>query len=370
MGATGRDAERFAGRRERAKVAAVEAKLEGLLVTPGADLVYLTGHAPPPLERLTLLILAGGRDPVLVVPALERPAAEVSPGMEGVELAEWRDGEDPYELAARVLRAGWYAISDATWAVHLLALEHATADCLFVAAGRALPLLRAVKDEQEIERLSAAAEGADATFAEVVTMRFEGRRETDVAGDVERLLLANGHERVDFTIVGSGPNGASPHHHSGERTIERGDAVVMDFGGAANGYCSDITRTVFVGDPTEEQRRVHDTVRAAQQAAFDAVRPGVPAQEVDRAARTVIEDAGYGEFFVHRTGHGIGIEIHEPPYIVEGNETPLQPGMTFSDEPGIYLPGKFGVRIEDQLVVRDEGAERLNRASLDPTVVA
>jgi Xaa-Pro aminopeptidase len=366
----GHEAERFAGRRERARAAVAEAKLAGLLVTPGADLVYLTGYAPPPLERLTLLILAREGDPVLVVPALERPSAEVAPGMGGVELLEWRDGEDPYELAARVLRAGRHAITDPTWAVHLLALEHATADCLFVASGRALPLLRAVKDDQEIERLRAAAEGADAAFAEVVTTRFEGRRELEVAADLERLLRAHGHERVDFTIVGSGPNGASPHHHSGERRSERGDAVVMDFGGVANGYCSDITRTVFVGEPTGEQRRVYDTVRNAQQAAFEAVRPGVPAQEVDRAARTVIDDAGYGEFFVHRTGHGIGIEIHEPPYIVEGNETPLQPGMTFSDEPGIYLPGRFGVRIEDQLVVTDEGAERLNRATLDPVVVA
>lgn len=363
------DTERFAARRERALAATTEADLQGLLVTPGADLVYLTGYEPPPLERLTLLILARERDPVLVVPALERPAAEVAPGMGGVELSEWRDDEDPYALAARILRAGRYAITDATWAVHLLALEQATADCFVVAAGRALPLLRAVKDEDEIDRLRAAAEGADAVFAQVVTMAFEGRREMDVAADLDRLLREHGHDRVDFTIVGSGPNSASPHHHSGERVIGRGDAVVMDFGGVANGYCSDITRTVFVGEPTQEQRRVYETVRAAQQAAFDAVRPGVPAQEIDRAARAVISDAGYGEFFVHRTGHGIGIEIHEPPYIVEGNETSLQPGMTFSDEPGIYLPRKFGVRIEDQLVVMKDGAERMNRASRDLVVV-
>jgi D-alanyl-D-alanine dipeptidase len=227
-----------------------------------------------------------------------------------------------------------------------------------------------VKDQDEIDRLRAVAEGADSAFAQVVTMPFEGRREMDVATDLDRLLRERGHDRVDFTIVGSGPNSASPHHHSAERAIGLGDAVVMDFGGVANGYCSDITRTVFVGEPTQEQRRVYDTVRAAQQAAFDAVRPGVPAQEVDRAARAVISDAGYGEFFVHRTGHGIGIEIHEPPYIVEGNEIPLQTGMTFSDEPGIYLPGRFGVRIEDQLVVTDDGADRLNHASRDPAIVA
>ncbi len=366
----GRDAERFAARRELALAAATDADLQGLLVTPGADLVYFTGYAPPPLERLTLLILAAGRAPALVVPALEQPGAEVAPGMEGVELSPWRDAEDPYELAARMLRAGRYAVTDATWAVHLLALEHATADCFFVAAGRAIPLLRAVKDQDEISRLRAAAEGADAVFSRIVTMAFEGRREIDVATDLDRLLREHGHERVDFTIVGSGPNSASPHHHSAERAIGLGDAVVMDFGGVANGYCSDITRTVFVGEPTQEQRDVYDTVRAAQQAAFDAVRPGVPAQEVDRAARAFIEDAGYGAFFIHRTGHGIGIEIHEPPYIVAGNESPLQLGMTFSDEPGIYLPGKFGVRIEDQLVVTNEGAERLNRARHDSVVVA
>lgn len=367
--APGPDAERYGARRDRAAAAAAGADLEGLLVTPGADLVYLTGYEPPPLERLTLLIVADGRIPALVVPALERPAAEVAPGMEGVELSEWRDDEDPYTLAARILRAGRYAITDATWAVHLLALEQATADCFFAAAGRALPLLRAVKDEDEIERLRAAAEGADAVFAQVVTMAFEGRRETDVAADLDRLLREHGHDRVDFTIVGSGPNSASPHHHSGARVIVRGDAVVMDFGGVANGYCSDITRTAFVGEPTQEQRRVYDTVHAAQQAAFEVVGPGVPAQEVDRAARAVISGAGYGAFFVHRTGHGIGIEIHEPPYIVEGNEIPLQPGMTFSDEPGIYLPGEFGVRIEDQVLVTDRGAERLNEASRELTVV-
>ena len=135
-------------------------------------------------------------------------------------------------------------------------------------------------------------------------------------------------------------------------------------------YCSDITRTVFVGEPTDEQREVYAIVRAAQQAAFEAVRPGVPAQAVDRAARAVITEAGYGDRFVHRTGHGIGLEIHEPPYIVEGNATPLEPGMTFSDEPGIYLEGRFGVRIEDQVVVTVQGAERLNEASRDLTIVA
>lgn len=363
---------RYGERRRRALASAEEAGLAGLLVTPGADLVYLTGHAPPGggLERLTVLILAAGRDPILVVPTLERPAAESATGMDAVEVVDWRDGEDPYEAVARILRSGRFAITDRTWSSHLLALEHATADCLFVAAGRALPLLRAVKDTEELELLRAAGEAADAAFGDVVTLPFAGRREVDVAADLHRLLLEHGHERVDFAIVGSGPNGASPHHEAGDRTIETGDAVVMDFGGVREGYCSDITRTVFVGEPDDEQRRVYDVVRAAQQAAFEAIRPGVMAQDVDRAARGVIVEAGFGERFVHRTGHGIGLEVHEPPYIVEGDETVLRAGMTFSDEPGIYLPGRFGVRIEDQVAVTAEGAERLNDATREPVIVA
>jgi len=363
------NAERYADRRRRALEAAEEAEQAGLLVTPGADLLYLTGYAPLPLERLTLLGLASGRDPFLVVPALERPAADAAPGVEGLAVFDWRDGQDPYEIAAGLLRSGRFAITDQTWSSHLLALEHATADCLFVAAGRVLPLLRAVKDADELERLREAGQSADAAFADVVGLPFAGRRESDLAAELDRLLRDHGHDRVDFTIVGSGPNGASPHHEAGERTIEPGDAVVMDFGGIRDGYCSDITRTVFVGEPDEEQRRVYEIVREAQQVAFDAVRPGALAQDVDRAARGVITEAGFGERFVHRTGHGIGLEVHEPPYIVEGDETVLRPGMTFSDEPGIYLPGRFGVRIEDQVVVTTEGAERLNEASRDLTVV-
>ena len=363
------NAERFAERRRRASEAAEAAGLAGLLVSPGPDLAYLTGHAPPPLERLTLLLLVVGRDPVLVVPALERPSAEDAPGSSGLELVDWRDADDPYRVVAKVLPAGRYAVTDQTWASHLLALDLATADCLFVAAGAILPLLRAVKDADEVERLRAAARAADATFSDVVGLAFAGRSELEVAGELERLLRSHGHRRVDFTIVGSGPNGASPHHGSGTRTIAPGDVVVMDFGGVLDDYCSDITRTVVVGEPSDEVRRVYDVVRAAQQAAFDAVRPGVPAQDVDRAARSLIEEAGYGERFVHRTGHGIGLEVHEPPYIVEGDTTPLEAGMTFSDEPGIYLERRFGVRIEDQVVVTPEGGERLNEASRDLTIV-
>jgi Xaa-Pro aminopeptidase len=365
------NASRYAERRANAMASVERAGLAGLLVAPGPDLVYLTGHSPPPLERLTMLVMPAGEDPVLVVPVLERPLAETAPGAEGLRIVDWRDArDDPYSLVTAALGPGRYAITDHTWSSHLLALQRAAGERAFVATGEALPLLRAVKDDEEVERLRAAGSAADAVFAEVLGLGFEGRSERDVARDLARLLREHGHERTDFTIVGSGPNAASSHHDSGDRRIGAGDAVVMDFGGVMNDYCSDITRTVFVGEPTQEQRDVYDIVRAAQQAAFEAVRPGIQAQEVDRAARGVISDAGFGERFVHRTGHGIGLEVHEPPYIVEGDATALEAGMTFSDEPGIYLEGRFGVRIEDQVVVTAEGADRLNEATRDLTLVA
>jgi len=364
-------ADRYAKRRSRTLEAAGAAGLGGILVAPGPDLTYLTAYTPPPLERLTLLVLSTGADPTLVMPTLERPLAESAAGAPGLTMLDWRDGrDDPYGIVAAMLGSGRYAVTDRTWASHLLALQRAAPDRSFVAGSEAVPLLRAVKDADEIQRLRAVANGADAAFADVIELPFAGRAETDVAAELDRLLREHGHQRVDFTIVGSGPNAASGHHEPGERRIEAGDAVVMDFGGVRDDYCSDITRTVFVGEPSREEREVYAIVRAAQQAAFEAVRPGVAAEEVDRAARAVITDAGYGERFVHRTGHGIGLEIHEPPYIVEGNRTPLEAGMTFSDEPGIYLEGRFGVRIEDQVAVTAQGAERLNEASRELTIVA
>ena len=364
-------ADRYADRRLRSLEAAVAAGLGGILAAPGPDLTYLTAYTPPPLERLTLLVLSTGADPTLMMPTLERPLAESAAGAPGLTMLDWRDGsDDPYEIVTAMLGSGRYAVTDRTWASHLLALQRAAPDRSFVAASEAVPLLRAVKDADEIQRLRAVANGADAAFADVIELPFAGRAETDVAAELDRLLREHGHQRVDFTIVGSGPNAASGHHEPGERRIEPGDAVVMDFGGVRDDYCSDITRTVFVGEPSREEREVYAIVRAAQQAAFEAVRPGVAAQDVDRAARSVITEAGYGERFVHRTGHGIGLEIHEPPYIVEGNRTPLEAGMTFSDEPGIYLEGRFGVRIEDQVAVTAQGAERLNEASRELTVVA
>jgi Xaa-Pro aminopeptidase len=262
------------------------------------------------------------------------------------------------------------AVSDRLWALHLLGIERAAPGATVSRASTVLSPLRAVKDALEVELLRAAAEGADRAFARVVDVRFEGRRERDVADDLAALLVAEGHDVALFTIVGSGPNGASPHHEPGERIITAGDAIVLDFGGRRRGYSSDITRTVYVGGPTEEMRHVHAVVEQAQRAAFEVAAPGVAAEDVDRAARDVIEAAGFGERFIHRTGHGIGLEEHEDPYLVTGNATPLEAGNAFSIEPGIYLPGRFGVRIEDIVVATADGARSLNDAPREPIAVA
>jgi len=352
----------YAARMSRVVQDAVAAGLNGVIVAPGPDLVWLTGYQPTAItERLTMLVLAADQEPTLVVPALERPDAEGAEGAGALSMIDWPDGADPYASAARLLRPdGRFGISDSAWAMHLLGMQHALPASTYLALTQSMPMLRAVKDANELARLALAGAAADATYQEIVQVRFAGRRETEVAADLARLLREFGHEQVDFTVVGSGPNGANPHHEAGERVIEPGDAIVLDFGGLRYGYGSDTTRTVCVGEPSSEVQQVHDVVRAAQQAAFEAVRPGVACQEIDRVARAVITEAGYGEQFIHRVGHGIGVTTHEPPYMVEGEEQPLEPGMCFSIEPGIYLAGRFGVRIEDIVTVTDTAGRRLN----------
>lgn len=361
----------YAARMARAAADGAAAGLDGVLVTPGPDLAWLTGYRPTALtERLTLLLLATDREPTLLVPTLERPDAERAEGVAATAVLDWVDGTDPFVVAAGQLRPGGrYGISDSAWALHLLGLQEQAPGTTYTALTRALPMLRAVKDAGELARLAAAGAAADATYDEIVGVRFAGRRETDVAADLADLLRAHGHEQVDFTVVGSGPNGADPHHEAGDRVIVDGDCVVLDFGGLLAGYGSDTSRTVSVGEPGPEVREVHEVVRQAQQAGVDVVRPGIACQEVDRAARAVITAAGYGERFIHRTGHGIGVTTHEPPYMIEGEELPLLPGMCFSVEPGVYLPGRFGVRIEDIVTVTDDGGRRLNTTDRDLRVV-
>jgi D-alanyl-D-alanine dipeptidase len=357
----------YAGRLQRAAAAAAGRGLDGLIVGVGPDLEYLAGYPAPALERLTALIVRPDSSPVLIVPELERPRALEAPSAGLVEMVGWVDGDDPYEGAAKMFGASpaRVAAGNQLWAAHLLALQTLLPDTAFEVAGPVLAELRAVKDAGEIAFLSRAGAAADAAFGDIVGAGLRGRTEREVAASLARHLVERGHETADFTIVASGPNGASPHHEPADRTIEAGDVVVLDFGGRLGGYCSDITRTVSVGEPPEEVRSVHGIVREAQQAAFDATGTGATGEEADRAARDVIEGAGFGEAFVHRTGHGIGLDVHEEPYLVAGNDQPLVRGNCFSIEPGIYLEGRFGVRIEDIVAITEEGPRRLNEATRD-----
>ena len=363
--------ERLAERMQRATAEGASQGYEAVVVAPSPDLAYLTGYEPMPMERPTLLVLRPDRDPVMLVPELERPLAAASSAGTVVDLVGWIDGVDPFvEAAALLPNHGRVAVGDRLWANHLLGLQAVVPNVMFEPASGVLGILRAVKDEDELGALRRAARGADETFRQICGATFLGRREEQIASDLADLLVQHGHARADFTIVASGPNSASPHHEPGGRTILPKDVVVMDFGGELGGYLSDTTRTVVVGEAAPEVERVYEVVRRAQEAACEAVRPGVTCEQIDRAARRIIDDAGYGARFIHRTGHGIGRELHEPPYIIEGNDRVLEPGVTFSVEPGVYLEGGFGVRIEDIVAVSPDGVDRLNRSTRAMQVVS
>lgn len=352
-------------RLDRARAATADANTDALIVAPGSDLRYLIGQAGGSFERLTALVVpAADAAPVLVVPKLEAPGyADVPTDDLGVEVVTWVDGDDPYRLVADRLRTPRrVAVSDTMAALHVLGLRDAVSGAEQTLAGPVLRELRMRKDAAEIAALRRAGEAIDRVHARMAEWLRPGRTEAEVGADIAQAIVDEGHVRADFVIVGSGPNGASPHHDVSDRVIERGDIVVVDIGGPLpEGYNSDSTRTYAVGTPRDAD--VADTyavLQHAQRLAVEAVCPGVSAHDVDAAARDVITDAGFGEFFIHRTGHGIGLDVHEEPYIVGGNDLPLEPGMAFSVEPGIYQPGRWGARIEDIVVVTSEGAEALN----------
>jgi Xaa-Pro aminopeptidase len=360
----------FAGRLARLGERAGERGFAAVVVSPSPDLAYLTGYSPMPFERPTLLVVRPGLDPAMLVPELEEAPARSSPGGALLEVVTWSDGSDPYAAAAQILPAsGTIAAGDRMWAAHLLGLQQALPGAIFQAASPLIGELRSVKDAGELDALRRAGGAADATFRELCRLSFLGRTEAEVASDVADLLVSNGHTRADFTIVASGPNSASPHHEPGQRRFEARDAVVLDFGGELDSYFSDTTRTVAVGEPPEGFDEIYGAVEGAQEAAFGAIHPGVPAEQIDRAARSVIEEAGFGDRFIHRTGHGIGLEVHEPPYIVEGNAAAVVAGNTFSIEPGVYVSGRYGVRIEDIVAVTADGAERFNLSTRELQVV-
>ncbi len=360
----------FGDRVERVRARMGEVGVEVVLLSPGAELAWLTGYNVKASERLTMLVLRPESDAVLLVPELEAPKVEPRPDL--FEVRPWGETDDPLQTVARLVGGGLaVAISDRTWARFVLALQEALPDASWQTASTVIAPLRALKDEAEIAALRRAAHAADDVAAQLMggDIGLTGRTEADVSAEIGARLRAAGHDSVSFAIVASGPNSASPHHTPGSRVIGAGDPVMCDFGGPLAGYCSDITRTVVAGEPTARLQEVYGVVHEAHACAVETARVGVAAEDVDRAARQVIVEAGFGAHFIHRTGHGIGLEGHEDPYLVAGNHIPLEAGNAFSIEPGIYLPGEFGVRIEDIVIATDGGPDVLNQADHSLTVV-
>jgi len=377
---------RFVERLAAARGLARRARLDAVLVGVGADLRYLAGYAAMPLERLTMLVIPAEGEWTLLVPQLESAPARLCPPatLGDLKVVTWEEGDDAHGLVARMVRdaAGAtvdrdlrIAISDDLQARHLLPLQGRLEPAVFSVASAVLRQLRMVKDHDEIALLTLAAHAADRVVAQIADGRLLGRTEADVAEEVRQRLVAEGHDEALFAIVGSGPNSASPHHEASDRVIGAGEPIVLDIGGALGGYGSDITRTLWVtgGDPARGPdvrfRHLFGVLHDAQAAGRAAVRPGVACEAVDAAARRRIAAEGYGEGFFHRTGHGIGLEGHEEPYIISGNAEPLRAGMAFSVEPGIYFPGEYGARIEDIVVCGPAGPIELNEAPRELYVV-
>lgn len=353
----------LAVRLERVRSLMSEQGVDTLMVSVGHDLPYLTGYEAMPLERLTMLVLGATGVPALIVPRLEVPRVVERPGV--FEIVAWDETDDPVALAARIAGgARTVAVGDQMWARFLVELLPHLPGASYRRAVEVVGPLRMRKDQAEIDALAAAGAAVDRIAAQLQRgeIPLVGRTEAEVSADISARIVAEGHDRVNFAIVAAGENAASPHHHAGGRVIGEDELVLFDFGGTMAGYCSDTTRCVVTGTVPAEVAEAYEVLHAAQRAAVAAATVGTPCQEVDRTARRIIAEAGYGDYFVHRTGHGIGLEEHEDPYIVEGNDLPLAAGHAFSIEPGIYVPGRFGMRLEDIVVATDEGPRSMNNS--------
>ncbi len=357
----------FATRLDRTRSLMADQGVDVLLVSVGADLPYLTGYEAMPLERLTMLVVPVDGDATLVVPALEAPRVVERPGV--FALRPWGETDDPIAIVADLVGAAdTAAIGDQTWARFVVDLQDQLPRTRFGRGSAITSPLRSVKDAHEIEMLRRAGAAVDRIAGRLRSGEIElvGRTEAQVSSELGRQIRAEGHQRVNFAIVAAGANAASPHHEPGSTVIESGQGVLCDFGGTMFdddrvGYCSDITRCVWLGDPPSEFVELYDVLFEAQAASVAAATVGTPCEEVDRVGRAIIADAGFGDYFIHRTGHGIGVEAHEDPYIVEGNETALVAGHAFSVEPGIYVPGRWGARLEDIVVAAVDGPDPMNR---------
>ncbi len=362
----------YQSRISRARDLMKDEGLDMLFIGPSSDFTYFTGHPVKTSERLTALLIPFDGKPTIVVPRLEAPLVEHLG--DDYEYEVWDETENPIDrVAERVRRTGGedVAINDQIWGGFLVQLQHQLPNRSYHRGANVLKQLRSVKDQFELDLLKEASRRTDEAWKTFVkNVKVIGRTEEEVADDLKGTLADHGMPNIAFCIVASGPNGASPHHHTGDRRIQAGDPIVMDFGGIHEGYYSDVTRTPVAGHvPEDDFKTAYNIVLEAQQAAFEKIAPGVECQEIDRAARKVISDHGYGDYFIHRVGHGIGMTGHEDPYLVEGNDEKLQPGMVVSDEPGIYIPGKWGIRIEDSVAVTESGSERYNHVSRDITIL-
>lgn len=373
-------AARYGERLARVQAAVAAEGVTAVLVGVGPELEWLTGYAAYGIERLNLLVIPASGPVSYVSPRLELPAAKAALGLGSgaVELLAWDETDDPFALLPALLAAAAerrFLVSDSLRAAFVLRLQAALPASDWGVASRVLAPMRRSKDADEIELLRAAARAADRAIERIIAGPLVGRTEADVAADVRDALVEEGHDSADFWIVASGPNSASPHHEPGDRVIGAGEPLLLDIGGRRAGYCSDITRTVWINGadgsgPDDGFRTIYELTAAGQAASRAAIRPGISFEALDAAARDVINAGGYGEQFFHRLGHGIGLEVHEEPYVVAGNTETAVAGNTFSCEPGIYLEGRYGVRIEDAMLCTADGGESLNQAPRELRVVA
>jgi len=354
----------FADRLDRVRATMASSGTDVLLLSVGADLPWLTGYEAMPLERLTMLVVPRDGEAHLVIPGLEAPRVDAQPDI--YNLVPWAETEDPVAIVAGLAgAASTAAIGNTTWSQFTLGLQALMPSTAFSNASDVVGPLRNIKTADEVEALRNAAHAADRVIGRLQSGEISviGRTEADVSAEIRRQLVDEGHYKPNFAIVASGPNAASPHHEAEGTVITEGQGVLFDIGGtmhgAGAGYCSDITRCIYLGEPPAEFVELYDVLHTAQQAQVQAATVGTTCEDVDRVGRKIIADAGYGDYFIHRTGHGIGVEAHEHPYIVEGNRAPLEAGNAFSIEPGIYIPGKWGARLEDIVVAADDGPDVL-----------
>jgi Xaa-Pro aminopeptidase len=354
----------IAARIERARSMLGQRGWDALWLGQSANLRYFSGVVEKPSERLFGALVSVEGEPLMLVPRLYHDEMRELSAIERV--CSWTDEEGMASAVDRCFDLpanATVAVDPQLQASFLFLLQDRLPRAKFVSAADLLSEMRQYKDEYEKACLQQAAKLADRVMAEVTSRSPLGRQERDLAAEIIRLFEEAGSEGVSFSpIASAGPNAAFPHHAPDGTVIQRGHCLVLDFGGVYQGYASDITRTIFAGEPPAEMRRIYEVVQAAQQHAIEGLRPGMAAEAADALAREYISGAGYGQQFLHRLGHGIGLDVHEAPYIVGGNKQALRPGMAFSVEPGVYVTGLGGVRIEDIVVMNDDGPERLNNA--------